>query len=311
MDGAGQSGGMSTQNPFADPNFGRSDAPVNGQPSASNPFADPEFGKAPATPKRSIMAAINDTVIEGAKAAAGTASAIANFVRPGNVASQWVDKNIVESGEAAQSDVVKAEKARYRQEMQDADGMGGEVGATLGYVARNPLLAAAQAAGSFAIPGGAIKGATTGARALGLGAKGTTRAGLAAGAGVGAAGAGGDAAGTAYELSREGGATDEQAVAAARGASVLPAAIGAAGGLVGAERLVAGAGGFKGGLVARALKTGAVEGAQEALEEGVTQYEGQRAAVPFNPDLDPMKGVAGAATMGGVLGAATGPALRC
>lgn len=252
------------------------------------------------------MAAINDTVIEGANAAAGTASAVANFVRPGNAASQWIDKNIVEAGEAAQSDVVKAEKARYSQEMQDADGMGGEVGATLGYVARNPLLAAAQAAGSFAAPGVAIKGATTGARALGLGTKGTTRAGLAAGAGVGAAGAGGDAAGTAYELSRDGGATDEQALAAGRSASVLPGLIGAAGGLVGAERLVAGAGGFKGGLVARALKTGAVEGAQEALEEGVTQYEGQRAAVPFNPDLDPMKGVAGAATMGAVLGGMTG-----
>jgi len=252
------------------------------------------------------MAAINDTVIEGANAAAGTASAVANFVRPGNAASQWIDKNIVEAGEAAQSDVVKAEKARYSQEMQDADGMGGEVGATLGYVARNPLLSAAQAAGSFATPGLAIKGATAGARALGLGTKGTTRAGLAAGAGVGAAGAGGDAAGTAYELSREGGATDEQALAAGRSASVLPGLIGAAGGLVGAERLVAGAGGFKGGLVARALKTGAVEGAQEALEEGVTQYEGQRAAVPFNPDLDPMKGVAGAATMGAVLGGMTG-----
>jgi len=297
---------MSTQNPFADPNFGRSDAPVNGQPSASNPFADPDFGKAPATPKRSLLAAINDTVIEGANAAAGTASAVANFVRPGNAASQWIDKNIVEAGEAAQSDVVKAEKSRYSQEMQDADGMGGEVGATLGYVARNPLLAAAQAAGSFATPGVAIKAATAGARALGLGAKGTARAGLAAGAGVGAAGAGGDAAGTAYELSREGGATDEQALAAGRSASVLPGLIGAAGGLVGAERLVAGAGGFKGGLVARALKTGAVEGAQEALEEGVTQYEGQRAAVPFNPDLDPMKGVAGAATMGAVLGGMTG-----
>jgi len=260
----------------------------------------------PPAPRRSIVRAINDAVIEGANAAAGTASAVANFVRPGNAASQWVDKNIIEAGDAKQSDVVKAEKGRYSQEMQDAQGMGDEVGATLGYVARNPLLAAAQAAGSFAAPGLAIKGAAVGARALGLGAKNTTRAGLAAGAGVGAAGAGGDAAGTAYDLSREGGATDEQALAAARGASVLPAAIGAAGGLVGAERLVAGAKGFGGGLVARALKTGAVEGAQEALEEGVTQYEGQRAAVPFNPDLDPMKGVAGAATMGGVLGTATG-----
>ena len=40
--------------------------------------------------------------------------------------------------------------------------------------------------------------------------------------------------------------------------------------------------------------------------QGVTQYEGQRAAMPFNPGLDPMKGVAGAATMGAVLGGATG-----
>lgn len=285
------------------------DKGVISPPSNASAPAGPDWDSGtltPPPPKRSLWAAINDTVIEGANAAAGTASAVANFVRPGNAASQWIDKNIVEAGEAAQSDVVKAEKARYSQEMQDADGMGGEVGATLGYVARNPLLAAAQAAGSFATPGVAIKGATAGARALGLGTKGTTRAGLAAGAGVGAAGAGGDAAGTAYELSREGGATDEQALEAGRSASVLPGLIGAAGGLVGAERLVAGAGGFKGGLVARALKTGAVEGAQEALEEGVTQYEGQRAAVPFNPDLDPMKGVAGAATMGAVLGGMTG-----
>lgn len=291
---------MSTLKPFS----GELDAPASTATSAGlQSFKGTLDGE---KPKRSLWSAINDTVIEGANAAAGTASATGNFVRPGNAASQWIDKNIVEAGEAAQSDVVKAEKARYAQEMQDADGMVGEVGATLGYVARNPLLAAAQAAGSFAVPGAAIKGATTGARALGLGAKGATRAGLAAGAGVGAAGAGGDAAGTAYELSREGGATDEQAVAAARGASVIPGAIGAVGGLVGAERLVAGAGGFKGGLVSRALKTAGVEGAQEAVEEGVTQYEGQRAAVPFNPDLDPSKGVAGAATMGGVLGAATG-----
>ncbi|MDH1766511.1 LPD5 domain-containing protein [Comamonas aquatica] len=296
---------MSTPNPYT--KYATDAAPAE----ADNPYAkyasaNPAGAADAPTPKRSLWAAINDTVIEGANAAAGTASAIANFVRPGNAASQWVDKNIVEAGEAAQSDVVKAEKGRYAQEMQDADGMVGEVGATLGYVARNPLLAAAQAAGSFATPGLSIKGATAGTRALGLGTKGTTRAGLAAGAGVGAAGAGGDAAGTAYELSREGGATDEQALAAGRSASVLPAAIGAAGGLVGAERLVAGARGFKGGRVARALKTGAVESAPEALEEGVTQYEGRRAAVPFNPDLDPMKGVAGAATMGGVLGAATG-----
>lgn len=294
---------MSTTNPFSNPDFGL----AGPQAVAANPFSNPDFGASPAAPKRrSLIDAANDTVIEAANAAAGTASAVGNFVSPGNAASKWIDKNIVEAGEANQTDVVKAEKARYSQEMDAAQGVGDEVGATLGYVGRNPLLAAAQAAGSFAGPGLAVKGAGQAAGAAGFGAKGSTRAGLAAGAGLGAAGAGGDAAGTAYDLSREGGATDEQAVAAARGASVLPAAIGAAGGLVGAERLVAGAKGFGGGLVSRALKTGAVEGVQEAIEEGVTQYEGQRAAVPFNPDLDPMKGVAGAATMGAVLGGATG-----
>lgn len=292
---------MSTTNPFA----------KYTDPAASsdqdNPFAKyVQPVAAPAQPKRSLWTAINDNVIEVANAAAGNASAVANFVRPGNAASQWIDKNFIEAGNAKQSDVVKAEKARYAQEMEQAQGFGDEVSSTLGYVARNPLLAAAQAAGSFAGPGLAVGGARAAAGALGMGAKAATRTGLAAGAGFGTASAGGDAAGTAYELSRQGGATDEQALDAARGASVIPGAIGAAGGLVGAERLVAGAKGFGGGLTARALKTGAAEGAQEALEEGVTQYEGQRAAVPFNPELDPTKGVAGAATMGAVLGGTTG-----
>lgn len=277
------------------------------QTAGDGPWSQFVDNATPSKPKsRGLAAFANDTVIEAANAAAGTASAVGNFISPGNNASKWIDKNIIETGEASQSDVVKAEKARYSQEMQDAQGIGDEVGATLGYAARNPLLAAAQAAGSFAGPGLAVKGAGLAVGAAGFGAKGATRAGLAAGAGLGAAGAGGDAAGTAYDLAKEGGATDEQAVAAARGASVIPAAIGGAGGLVGAERLVAGAKGFSGGLVSRAFKTGAVEGVQEAIEEGVTQYEGQRAAVPFTPDLDPMKGVAGAATMGGVLGGATG-----
>ncbi len=291
---------MSQINDFLDGNAITDAAQAAQKPqSAIDSFLD-------ATPKRSLWTAINDNVIEVANAAAGNASAVANFVRPGNAASQWIDKNFIEAGQNKQSDVVKAEKARYAQEMQQAQGFGDEVSATLGYVARNPLLAAAQAAGSFAGPGLVVGGGRAAAGALGMGAKAATRTGLAAGAGFGMASAGGDAAGTAYELSRQGGATDEQALAAARGASVIPGAMGAAGGLVGAERLVAGAKGFTGGLAARALKTGAVEGAQEALEEGVTQYEGQRAAVPFNPDLDPTKGVAGAATMGAVLGGMTG-----
>ena len=153
------------------------------------------------------------------------------------------------------------------------------------------------------VPGAAVKSGRTLASIAGLNA---ARGGLAGGAAAGAALAGGDAAGTAYELSTKGGATDDQAVAAGRQASVIPAVIGGVGGVVGAERLVAGARGFTGNAVSRALKTAAVEGAQEGIEEGVTQYEGQRAAMPFDASIDPTKGVAAAAGMGAALGGATG-----
>ena len=255
-------------------------------------------------PKRRTLAAIaNDTVIEVANAAAGGVSSAANFIRPGNSVSGWIDKNIVQAGEASQSDAVKAEKKRFQQDVANADGVMGELGAVGRYVVHNPGLAAAQAVGSFAGPGAAVKGGRTLASIAGLNA---ARGGLAGGAAAGAAMAGGDAAGTAYELSTKGGATDEQAVAAGRQASVIPAVIGGVGGVVGAERLVAGAKGFTGNAVSRAVKTAAVEGAQEGIEEGVTQYEGQRAAMPYDKTIDPMKGVAAAAGMGAALGAATG-----
>ncbi|WP_232245196.1 LPD38 domain-containing protein [Delftia acidovorans] len=271
----------------------------------SNYAPNPELGLA--KPKsRNPLAVLNDTAIEAANAAAGGVSAAANFVKPGNDVSGWIDKNIIQAGEAAQSDVVKASKQQFRQEVQDADGVGGELAAVGKYVAQNPLLAAAQAAGSFAGPGLAVKGAGLAARAGGLAGKAVETAGRAGGVAAGAALAGGDAAGTAYDLAKHGGATEDQAVSAARGASVLPAVVGGAGGAFGAERLLAGGKGFAGGAAARAVKTGASEAAQEAVEEGVTQYEGQRAAMPFDPSIDPSKGVAAAAGMGAALGGVTG-----
>lgn len=261
---------------------------------------------APKPKSRNPLSVLNDTAIEAANAAAGGVSAAANFVKPGNDVSGWIDKNIIQAGEAAQSDVVKASKQQFRQEVQDADGVGGELAAVGKYVAQNPLLAAAQAAGSFVAPGLAVKGAGLAARAGGLAGKAVETAGRAGGVAAGAAMAGGDAAGTAYDLAKQGGATEDQAVSAARGASVLPAVIGGAGGAFGAERLLAGGKGFAGGAAARALKTGASEAAQEGLEEGVTQYEGQRAAMPFDPSIDPSKGVAAAAGMGAALGGVTG-----
>lgn len=130
------------------------------------------------------------------------------------------------------------------------------------------MLTVAQAAGSFVGPGTAVKVAGALARGVGAGASAATKAG--------------------------------------RAASVIPAIVGGLGGAFGAENLLAGAKGFAGGAAARALKTGASEVLQEGIEEGVTQYEGQRAAMPYDSTIDPMKGVAGAAAMGAVMGAGTG-----
>lgn len=289
---------MATLQPFS----GALDAPDTS--AGLKPFSGSLDGEKPKS--RNPLAVLNDTAIEAANAAAGGVSAAANFVKPGNDVSGWIDKNIIQAGEAAQSDVVKASKQQFRQEVQDADGVGGELAAVGKYVAQNPLLAAAQAAGSFAGPGLAVKGAGLTARAGGLAGKAVDTAGRAGGVAAGAALAGGDAAGTAYDLAKQGGATEDQAVSAARGASVLLAVVGGAGGAFGAERLLAGGKGFAGGAAARALKTGASEATQEAVEEGVTQYEGQRAAMPFDPSIDPSKGVAAAAGMGAALGGVTG-----
>jgi hypothetical protein len=248
--------------------------------------------------KRNAFAAVNDTVIEGANAVAGGVKAVGDFIAPGNRFSAGIDEHIIKAGEAKQSDEVKAEKSRLAREVQQADGIGGEIGATLGYIGRNPVLSAAQAAGSFVTPGVAIKGAGM----IGGGA----RAALAGGVAAGAALSGGDAAGQAYEQAIKAGATEEQAQAAARQASLIPAAVGGATGAFGAERIFAGGKGFAGGAAARALKTGVSEAGQEALEEGITQYEAQRAVMPYDASIDPMKGVASAATMGAALGGITG-----
>lgn len=260
----------------------------------------------PETPPRSVLATVNDTVIETANAFASGVGAAANFVKPGNAVSGFIDKHIIKPGEEKQSDAVKAEKKRYADEMAGAEGIGDEASATLGYAARNPLLAAGQVAGSIAGPGAAIKGLGTVAKVAGAGAKAITNAGRAGGVVASGAMAGGDAAGTAYDLATKAGATEEQAVAAGRQASAIPAVVGAVSGAFGAEKLLAGAKGFGGSAAARAIKTGASEAVQEGIEEGVTQYEGQRAAMPYDPSIDPTKGVAGAATMGAVLGGATG-----
>lgn len=258
---------------------------------------------------RGLFEAVNDNVIEFANAAAGGVSALANFVKPGNAVSGFIDENIIKSGEQKQSDVVQGAKRQLSEGLQNAQGIGEEVGAVGSYVLNNPLLAASQAAGSFALPGGAVKGAGSAAKALGAGAKGIETAGRVGGIAAGAAMAGGDAAGTAYDLASKAGATEDQALAAGRQASVIPALVGGVTGAFGAERLLAGAKGFGGNALSRGLKSGLSEAGQEAVEEGVTQFEGQRAAMPYDSTIDPTKGVAGAAAMGGIMGFGPGAVL--
>lgn len=293
-------------------------------------------------PKRSLFAAANDLVIEAGNAVAGGAGALANMVSPGNRFSQGVDE-FIRSGEESQSDAVKAEKRRFQLEQELADGFGEEAGAALRYGFRNPGMVAAQAAGSFAGPGFAVKGGGLVAKALmrgenaaasaslnaaiasgdALAVRGALegakraiqatetavqRGGLAGGVAAGAALSGGDAAGEAYELAIKAGATEDEATAIARQASALPAVVGGAGGLIGAERLLAGIPGKAGRL--RNAATGlVVEGAQEGFEEGLTNYEARRAAQQVDPSIDPWKGTGAAAALGAMMGGATGGAL--
>lgn len=262
-----------------------------------------------------------DVVIEAANAAAGLVGSASEFVSPGNRFSRAIQENIVEPGEARQTVPTQLAKRNLARGLESSE-FGPQASAVYDYVTENPLLTLAQAGGGFAPIGLPIRGMQAAATGLGLGAKGAARTGLATGSVISGAAAGGDAAGSAYELvmntPREvllahpqaqelinSGVTDEAAIyeelatRAARRASVVPAAIGAVSGVVGAESaLVSPVRGMRG--VGR--KVGG-EFLTEAGEEGTTTYSGRAAAQEYNPAIDPMAGVAGSALLGGVMGA--------
>jgi hypothetical protein len=277
------------------------------------------FGWTADTP-RGVLGAANDYAIEAANSAAGLVGSIGNMVSPGNRVSQFIDENIIERGPAMQSIPAQIAKRRLGASLA-TDDIGTQASGVWDYVTENPGLAAAQAAGSFAPLGLGIKGVQGAASALGAGATAASRAGLGAGAVLSGAASGGDAGGSAYELvmttpwetlsqhpqaqellaqgADENAVREELATRAARVASVVPAAIGAVAGATGAEKaLTSGVRGLAG-----VGKTILKEFAGEALEEGSTAYSGQRAAQEYNPDINPMDGVAGSALLGGVLGA--------
>jgi len=266
-----------------------------------------DFGYTPRT--RNPAAFANDTVIGTLNSAIGGASAIGDFFVPGNVVSQDLKKFVDETGKN-QSLPVRLENEKLSQALS-TDDLGTQVSGVKDYVLRNPIQAAGQAIGSFAIPFGAIKGFRAGAEALDLGAKAVTRAGTAGGVTAGAVLGGGDAAGDAYDmvynspklanLSPE--ERDEIATAAARKAQVVPTLIGGASGLFGADKALA-AGGTR-----SILKTAGAEFLSEAVEEGTTKLSANLAAGQVDSDIKPLTGVAGSALLGGILGGGTGLAV--
>ena len=262
-----------------------------------------------------------DVVIEAANAAAGLVGSASEFVSPGNRFNRAIQENIIEPGVARQTVPTQLAKRNLARGLESSE-FGPQARAVYDYVTENPMLTLSQAAGSFGPVGIPIRGTQAAATALGLGAAGARRAGLTTGSVISGAAAGGDAAGSAYELvmntPREvllahpqaqelinSGVTDEAAIyeelatRAARRASVVPAAVGAVAGAVGAESaLVSPVRGIRG--VGR--KVGG-EFVTEAGEEGTTTYSGRAAAQEYNPAIDPMAGVAGSALLGGVMGA--------
>lgn len=273
---------------------------------------------------RNVFRVASDTAIAVANSFAGGIEAAADFVAPGNSFSKAIDK-FTKTTESLQSDMVKAGREKFQKDLEAAKTGGEEVAAVARYIAENPLQATGQAIGSFLGPGVAIKGSVKAAQLLNLTEKAASRVGLGAGVVTNAMMAGGDAGGSAYKMVMdtpdkillqndyirsqvEKGISleklkEEAATTAARRASFVPALIGGATGAFGVERFLAGVGGKTAATtLGGAIKAGLSEAAQEAIEEGVTEYSGRAAAQTYDPRIDPTKGVAGAAAMGAALG---------
>ena len=298
-------------------NYSQAVAPPKEEPKKEEPKKlDPQT--------RNPFRVASDTAIAIANSFAGGIEAAANYVSPGNSFSKAIDK-FTKTTENLQSDMVKAGREKFQKDLEAAQTGGEEVAAVAKYIAENPLQAAGQAVGSFLGPGLAIKGSVKAAQLLKLTEKAAGRAGLGAGVVTNAMMAGGDAGGSAYKMVMDTpdeillqndfirqqvdkGVSleklkEEAATTAARRASFIPSLIGGATGAFGVERFLAGVGGkAASSTLGGAIKTGLSEAAQEALEEGVTEYSGRSAAQTYDPRIDPTKGVAGAAAMGAALG---------
>ena len=280
-------------------------------------IADPR--KAP----KGAIGGLNDFMINTANAAVGGVKSAIDFVSPGSSVSGSLDE-FIKSGEQKLSLQERLSQERLSQGLDTSD-IGTQAGAVLKRVTEAPFQVAGQAIGSFAIPGTTIKGARGVAGALGVGERAALRAaevgpitprmaqgaasqaldrvGTGAGMLTGAAMAGGDAAGEAYDRVLE--KTGDRALAtqAAREASIVPAMIGGASSLFGADRAIA-RGGSK-----SILRTTAGEFGGEFIEEGATKLSANLATSQYVPNTNVMAGVFGSGLLGGIQGLGTGLAV--
>jgi hypothetical protein len=255
---------------------------------------------------RNIAAVANDLAIEFANAAVGGVKSIADFVEPGTDFSKGLGE-FIESGERKQSLASQISKEKLGRALE-SDEIGTQLKGVGSYVTESPLLTAAQALGSFVVPGSAIKGARGAAGALGMAEKGIARTATGAGMATGGAMAGGDAAGEAYDAIMNSprfadlaeAERQELATRAARKASLMAAPVGFAMGAFGAEAALAK------GATTSILKTGAKEFGSEFIEEGATKLSANVAANEYDPDVSIAKGVLGSAAFGGIMGGGTG-----
>ena len=252
---------------------------------------------------RNPLAVANDAVITGVNAGLGLGKAVSDFVSVDNPVSRGL-QYVINEGEQNYSDIVKQNRAELNQDIE-AGGMQAVKGVGK-YIVQNPIQTAAEVIGNVGPFGRAVGLGVKGAQLAGLGAKGATYAGRGVGGALGAAAGGGDAASNAYEMVMNSpNIPDDQkevlARQAAREASALPALIG---GAFGATGLTGNIANRAAGKAAKhgILRTGATEFGQEFGEEGITQLSANLAARQYDPTIDPMKGVVGAATYGGFLG---------
>lgn len=259
--------------------------------------------KQPKPATRNPLAVANDTVISAVNAGLGLAKSVSDFVSVDNPLSQGLDY-IIKEGEENQSDVVKQSEAELGQAMKGdwAEQIKG-VGK---YVATSPLQTAAKVVGNVGPFGRAVKGGVAlGETVFGAGTRGARLTGQGIGGALGGAAAGGDAASSAYDLIMQSenipeDQKEELARKAAREASAIPALIGGYTGATGLTKVFAGG---KQGLTRESAKRVAwQEARQEFGEEGATQLAANLAARQYDPTIDPMQGVVGSATLGGVMG---------